>query len=251
MLYLSTGHVSFGVTASITSSIGIYDVLINFDLQSANEAAAVSTCENSSCTVWGDRFANHSAWAAAFYERFANGPQLRSNLLVGHVVFNSMVFVLMYIQLFKPGYGPAGFNHKILGRVSFAFLTIGLFCAVWLASEHAPVAEYGGRWTEFGFYSIATFVYGAATMGIIAIRSGDCEKHRIWMYRFVGSMSGSFLLFRVILFVIDPLLRNYEVAALLIVIWASAPLGIIIAEVIRRHLGHGTHQGMKNIAPGE
>jgi hypothetical protein len=49
-------------------------------------------------------------------------------------------------------------------------------------------------------------------------------------------MWGSFWLFRVMLFVLDPLLRDYEAVALLICIWFSAPLGLLIAEVIRRRL---------------
>ena len=53
---------------------------------------------------------------------------------------------------------------------------------------------------------------------------------------FIGSMWGSFWLFRVMLFVIDPMLRNYEAAAILICIWGSAPLGIVIGDMIRRRL---------------
>ncbi len=236
MLYLNLGYVIFGAPASIASFIGIYDVLINLGLHAASEAAAVSTCADNACTVWGDRFVNHSAWGTAFYDRFANGPEFRSTLLIGHIVFNSLVFVLMHVQLFRPGYGGSRASHRLLGRVTFVFLTISLFCAVWLASEHGSVAEYGGRMAEFGFYSMAAFVYGTAIMGIFAVRSGDAENHRIWMYRFIGSMWGSFWLFRVMLFVLDPLLRNYEAAALLIVIWSSAPLGILIAETVRRRL---------------
>jgi hypothetical protein len=79
-------------------------------------------------------------------------------------------------------------------------------------------------------------VYGSAVMGVMAIRKGDAITHRIWMIRFVGSMWGAFWLFRVMLFVLGPLLRNWEAAALLICIWFSAPLGILIAEVCRRRL---------------
>ncbi len=61
MLYLNAGYVISGATASITSFIGIYDVLINVGLNSAGEAAAVSTCADNACTVWGDRFVNHPA----------------------------------------------------------------------------------------------------------------------------------------------------------------------------------------------
>ncbi len=57
------------------------------------------------------------------------------------------------------------------------------------------------------------------------------------MIRFVGSMWGAFWLFRVMLFVLGPLLRNWEAAALLICVWFSAPLGIAIAELFRKRLG--------------
>ncbi len=142
----------------------------------------------------------------------------------------------MHVQLFRPGYGDARSMHKLLGRISFLFLTISVFCAVWLATEHGAVPEYGGKLAQYGFYSMSAFVYGCVIMGIAAIRSGDAAKHRIWMFRFVGSMWGSFWLFRVTLFVLDPLLRNYEATALLSVIWGSAPAGILIAEIIRRRL---------------
>lgn len=118
----------------------------------------------------------------------------------------------------------------------FACLTISLICAVWLASEHGPVAEYGGALSTYGFYSMAACVYLCAVMGVLAIRRGDNALHRVWMFRFLGAMWGSFWLFRVVLFIIDPILRNFEAAALLTVIWGSAPLGILIAELIRRKL---------------
>ena len=51
------------------------------------------------------------------------------------------------------------------------------------------------------------------------------------MFRYAGSMWGSFWLFRVMLFVLGPLLRDYNTASILICIWFSAPLGILIAAV--------------------
>ena len=251
MLFLNVGYVLSGVPASIASFIGIYDVLINIGLDPAGKAAAVTSCPDNACTVWGDRFTNHPAWGAAFYDRFANGPQLRSTLLYGHIIFNSLAFVLMHIQLFRPGFGASKNMHRQLGRVSFVFLTVSIICAVWLASEHAPVTEYGGRLSEYGFYSMSAFVYGCAIMGIVAIRSGDARKHRVWMYRFIGSMWGSFWLFRVMLFVLDPLLRNYEAAAILICIWGSAPLGILLAEIVRRRLDRSENREAATMVPAE
>lgn len=249
MLFLNVRYVIEGAPASIAFFIGIYDVLINLGFSAAEGAAAVATCAENACTVWGDRYVNHPAWGTAFYERFTTGPELRRTLLYGHVVFNSLVFVLMHVQLFRPG-GTSPM-HRLLGRASFVFLTISLFCAVWLASEHGPVGEYGGALSEYGFYSMAAFVYGTAIMGIVAIRSGDAARHRVWMWRFIGSMWGAFWLFRVMLFVLDPLLRNVEAAALLICIWGSAPMGILIAEVIRRRIDLPSGQSALGFVPAE
>ena len=236
MLFLNIGYFVNGVPASIASFIGIYDVLINIGLAQDTNAAAISQCADNACTVWGERFTNHPAWGTAFYERFANGPQFRSTLLYGHIAFNSIAFVLMHWQLFRPGYGEDQKTHRLVGRITFLSLTLSVICATWLASQHGPVTEYGGPLAQYGFYSMAAFVYACAVMGIIKARAGDMEAHRIWMFRFAGSMWGSFWLFRVMLFVIDPLLRNVESAAILICIWGSAPAGIVIAELIRRRL---------------
>jgi hypothetical protein len=80
-------------------------VLINLGL--SDPAAAVATCPQNACSAWGDRFAYHPAWGAAFHDRFANGSEFRSALLIGHVVCNSIVFVLMHVQLSAPA-GPRG-----------------------------------------------------------------------------------------------------------------------------------------------
>ena len=58
--------------------------------------------------------------------------------------------------------------------------------------------------------------------------------HRVWMIRFVGAMYGAFWLFRALLVVTGPLFREWETVSLLISIWASAPLGLLIAEGLRR-----------------
>ncbi len=234
MLYLNAGYVIYGPAASIANFVGIYDVLINLGLSDPVSAAAVSTCPDNSCSVWGNTFTNHPAWGVAFYDRFANGPELRSALLLGHVVCNSIVFVLMHVQMFFPG--GRGANHAILGRISFGILTVGVGCAAILAAQHGPVGEYGGALSTSGFFSMSIFVYATAVMGILAIRRQDTAQHRIWMWRFVGSMWGSFWLFRVLLFVIDPLFRDIEALAIQICIWGSAPAGILIAEMVRRRV---------------
>ncbi len=244
LLVLNVRYLIEGTVDSIAFFIGIYDVLDNLGVADAEGAAALAKCPDNACTVWGERYVNHPSWGVAFHDRFLNGSALRNNLLYGHLIFNSIVFVLMHYQLYATGSGSNPALHRTLGRVSFAFLTIGTICAVWLASEHGTVGEYGGNLSTYGFYSMSFVVYSCAVMGIMAIRNGNTETHRVWMIRFVGSMWGSFWLFRVMLFVLGPLLRDYEAAALLICIWFSAPLGVLIAEVIRRRMDQRAPSGV-------
>ena len=176
----------------------------------------------------------HPSWGVAFHERFLDGPQLRMNLLYGHIFFNSVAFALLHVQLLRPGTGVHRRGHRSIGRVAFGSVTLGTVFAVCLASEHGSVSEYGGLLSQLGFYSMSAFVFGTAVMGVRTVRRGDLASHRIWMIRYAGSMWGAFWLFRVMLVVTGPLLRNWETASLLISIWFSAPLGIVIAEIARR-----------------
>ena len=234
LLFLNVRYLTTGSANGIANFIGIYDVFDNIGLGRSEGAPALAQCADNACTVWGDRYVYHQSWGVAFYDRFANGPALRNNLLYGHIFFNTIAFVLMHYQLLRPGTGANPGRHRLLGRISFAAITIGTFFAVWLASEHGEVSEYGGSLAMWGFWSMSAFVYGTAIMGVVTIRRGDHQAHRTWMIRFAGSMWGAFWLFRVMLVVTGPLLRNYETASILISIWFSAPLGILIAEAFRR-----------------
>lgn len=235
MLVLNIGYFARGQAESIAFFISIYDVLINVGLTGEELPAAVATCPDNGCTVWGDTYETHSAWATAFHERFANGPGSRNGLLYGHIGFNSVAFLLAHVQLARPGTGGGekAARHRLIGRVSFAAVTIGTFCAVLLSAQHTTVTEYGGIWSMLGFFSMSFVVYGAAVKTVTTARSGDIASHRVWMFRYLGAMWGAFWLFRVMLFVLDPLLRNVEAAAILICIWFSAPLGVLISEWFR------------------
>jgi hypothetical protein len=236
LLLMNVRYLIEGAPAAIAFFIGIYDVLDNFGLRAGEGAAALATCPNNACSVWGNTYLNHPSWGTAFHARFVDGTDFRSLLLYAHLSFNSIVFVLMHVQLWRPGNGMNAAKHRIIGRVSFACLTIGTICALWLAGSHGSIDEYGGNLSMYGFWSMSVCVYGCAVMGVLAIRKGDREKHRIWMIRFAGSMWGAFWLFRVMLFVLGPVLRDYEAANILVCIWLSAPLGILIAEVVRKKL---------------
>lgn len=236
LLVLNSRYLIDGPPAAIAFFIGIYDVLDNLGVTASEGAAALMRCPDNACSVWGDRYLNHPSWGVAFHDRFLNGPELRTNLLYGHIIFNSIVFVLLHIQLFRPGFGSNRGWHRMIGRTSFGLLTVGTVCAIWLASEHGAVAAYGGNMAMVGFWFMSLCVYACAIMGVVAVRQGDHATHRVWMIRFAGSMWGSFWLFRVMLFVLGPLLRDWNTVALLICIWLSAPLGILIAEGFRRYL---------------
>jgi hypothetical protein len=229
-----------GPPAAIAYFVGIYDVFDNLGLDRTEGAPALAQCVDNACTVWGERYVNHPSWGVAFHERFLNGPQLRTNLLYAHIVFNSIAFVLLHVQMWKPGTGANRALHRIIGRISFTAVSLGTLCAVLLASEHGAVSQYGGNMAKLGFYSMAAIVYTAAVMTVVTARSGAIADHRRWTMWYAGSMWGSFWLFRVMLIVTGPLLRGFESVSLLLSIWLSAPLGIVIAEVFRRR-NRGIH----------
>ena len=234
LLVLNLGYFINGQPASIAHFISIYDLLDNLGVNPAVGAPALAACAENACST--SSHALHPSWGVAFYERFLNADALTTNLLYGHIGFNSVAFVLMHVQLFRPGYGAAKASHSLIGKLTFVAVTFGTICAVWLASQHAPIDSYGGVWSSWGFYEMSAVVWGCAAMGAAAAIRGDADAHRVWMIRFIGAMWGAFWLFRVMLFVLGPLLREWDAAAIQVCIWFSAPLGVLIAEVIRRRL---------------
>ena len=243
-LALNVRYFIEGPPDAIAFFIGIYDTFDNIGLSSNEGAAALASCPDNACTVWGDRYLQHPSWGVAFYDRFANASDLRTNLLYGHIAFNSIAFVLMHLQLARPGVGADRGRHQVLGRLTFAAVTIGTFFAVWLASQHGDVDDYGGILAQLGFYSMSMVVYGTAIAAAVTARRGDVANHRIWSIRFIGSMWGSFWLFRAMLIVTGPLLRGVNTLSIQLSIWLSAPLGVLIADVLRRR-GYLTGRGRR------
>lgn len=234
VVVLNVRYLFAGAEASLAFFVGIYDVLDNLGVDPSVGAASLASCAENACTVWGERYTLHAAWAVVFYEQVVNGPMLRTVLLYAHLVCNTVVFVLMHVQLARPG----GSNtwHKLVGRISFVLITIGTACAVWLSSDHGESEDPGAMIASIGFYSMSFFVYGSAVMGVLAIRRGDTVRHRIWMIRFAGAMWGAFWLFRLIPFIGGPFLRDVFGLDLLISLYFSTPVGILIAEIVRRKL---------------
>ncbi len=214
---------------AIAFFIGIYDVPDNLGVSHPATAAALGKCLDNACTVWGDRYAFHPTWGVAFYNRFLH-QGFRTDLLQAHILFNTIAFVLMMVQIALPGDGPHPARHRVLGYASLASLTLGVGCACLLAAEHGSVADYGGYFSVVGFWFLAACSYVCAIMGVVSIRRGDTAAHRRWMFRYAGAMWGAFWLFRVMLFVLGPILRDYNTVALLICIWFSGPLGILIGD---------------------
>ncbi|MEL6792393.1 MAG: hypothetical protein AAFP78_02990, partial [Pseudomonadota bacterium] len=159
LLVLNVGYFVNGATASIASFISIYDLLDNLGVDPSVGAPALAACPDNACSTWSSRYELHPSWGVAFYDRFANGDAMRTNLLYGHIGFNTAAFVLMHIQLFRPGYGAAKRRHGTIGKLTFAAVTLSVICASILASQHGPVESYGGSWSTWGFYSMSAVVF--------------------------------------------------------------------------------------------
>jgi Predicted membrane protein (DUF2306) len=229
---VNTRYLTDGIVAGITFFVGIFDVVVNIGANANERAAVVTTCANNACTVWVNMYTLHSTWAIAFYERFVNAPPLRTALLYGHIIFNTIALVLVTVQIMRPGRVYAG--HKALGRIAFVSLFISMVCAGWLASELSGISQYGGIWFELGLFGMIFLVLGSAVMGVAAIVRGDAVQHRVWMWRFAGGLWGSYWIFRAEMLIVDLLVRDTEGLTLSIASWTSVPLGIAIAEFVRR-----------------
>lgn len=224
-----------GAGDSIAFFVGIYDVLHNVGVSDNQQVAALTACvPGDDCSIWGSTYAQHPSWGVAFYRRFVDGNVGRLYRLYGHILFNTLAFVLMTFQLFNPGTAGKPRRHRWVGWASLAALALGVGSATLLASEHGPVSQYGGALSMYGFWFMGACVVGTALMGVVTARKGDYAAHGAWMFRYAGSMWGSFWFFRVLELVLGPILRNVETASILVCIWGSAPLGILVAEIILR-----------------
>ncbi|KAI9003879.1 putative membrane protein [Hyaloraphidium curvatum] len=231
LVFLNLRYFLEGPERGIAFFVALYDMLHNLGAGGSG-AAALATCADNSCSSW-SAYRWHPSWGVSFYNRFSSGNAVRETLLLCHIAGNSLAFLAMTVNMFRPGYGATAAAHKAVGYFSMLSLLVGVACACLLASEHGPIGNYGGERAKWGFYSMATCVYTSAAMGMLAIWKGDVPSHRRWMFRYAGSMWGSFWLFRVMEFLIGPLLRGWNTASILLDIWASAPLGILLAEAIR------------------
>ena len=151
----------------------------------------------------------------------------------------------MTFQLYFPGqytvdHSNADINrrHRVVGRLANISLVVGVTSAIFLALEHGDVPEYGGVWSKYGFLSMAVFVLGTASKGMVSILQpkkltmSDVQTHSQWMFRCAGSMWGSFWIFRAMELFLGPLLTSYRVLTIQLCMWSSAPLGILVAEII-------------------
>ncbi len=222
-----------GPPAAIAFFVGIYDAFDNVGLDQGEGANALATCADNACSVWGDEYTTHSSWGVAFYDRFVNASSLRTNLLYAHIGANTLSLLGMHYLLWRPGTGKNRKRHRLLGRITFGILTFGTISALALASEHGAVVDYGGMMAELGFYSMSAVVWGTALAAVLNARRGNIAAHRTWSIRAIGAMWGAFWLFRIMLVVTGPLLRNFNTASILISIWFSAPLGVLLAEYVR------------------
>jgi hypothetical protein len=121
LLFLNIRYLIEGAPSGIAFFVSLYDFFDNLGLSRGDAPLAMTTCANNACSLWGSTFELHQTWGVAFFDRFVEAPSLRTNTLYLHLACNSIVFVLMHIQLFKPGHTASGVNHAWLGRLTMMF----------------------------------------------------------------------------------------------------------------------------------
>ena len=245
-LTLNSRYFIDGPSASIAFFTGVYDVLYNFAADNVTTVSLIPCIEGEACSIFDyGSYPLHPNWAVAFYHRFTSATAWRTKLLMCHVGCNTVAFLLMTFQIYFPGqYTIDSSNvdinrrHRVVGRLANISLVVGVTSAIFLALEHGNVEEYGGVWSKYGFLSMAVFALGTAAKGMISILQpqkltlSDVQSHSQWMFRCTGSMWGSFWIFRGLELFLGPLLTSYRVLSIQLCMWTSAPLGILVAEII-------------------
>jgi hypothetical protein len=243
-----------GAGQGIVFFVGIYDVLVNIGLDKTAVPEAITTCAGNACTPWGDTYTHHSSWAVAFHERYTNGWPLRNAMLYTHLFFTTVAFILVHVQLALPPVKSSW--HKTLGKISFVSVVIGMFGAAYMTTSFTDLHEYGGVVAELGFWAMIAMVLGTATLGVMAIRRRDVVEHRIWMFRFAGAMWGAFWVFRLQMVILDPITRNFEGLTIGIPSIIATPMGILIADMVRKQLDrrqgkHNENTGASGVVAAE
>ena len=232
-IVLNGRYVVDGMEDGITYFTGIFDVIAHLGVAEGEQVAALTTCKDNACSVL-SQYETHPSWAVAFYDRFTEGTTMRSALLYGHIIFNTIALVTATLQIFRPGRQYAG--HKVMGRVSVIALVISLTCAGILTAELGDVNAYGHWWTVFGLYFLALNALIPAGIGVAKIMKQDYEGHRVWMWRYAGAIWGAYWIFRAEMMLVDLFIKNAEGFTLAVPSWTGGLIGIALAEVIRRRL---------------
>jgi hypothetical protein len=223
-----------GIPAAIKFFIAIYDPFDNLGIERDSKARdmleGLLMCEKNECSAWSNEtYSHHPAWGVAFYSRFVDGAHItRKRLLLGHIAFNSIAFILMHYQLLHTTDGKRLRFHRIIGYITLASSTIGLCCALVLSTEHGTVEEYGGYSAVYGWWWMSGLTYCCIIMGIYHALRQNYILHRKWMIRYIGAMWGAFWIFRVMILIGGPLLRTFRSLNVLLAVWCSVPLGIWI-----------------------
>lgn len=217
---------------SMSLVVSIADVTNNFGVNGDFQGLrALTTCVDNNCTAL-PFYTFHASWAVSLYERYAlASTQTRTMLIYTHIICQSVGFVLSLLLLKWDGLGHHSKYHAGLGYVAVILVAFGLLSACELASDHDDVPNYGGMYSRLGFWMMAIETFTPMVLGIKARQFGDIEGHRRWMIRYVGSMFGAFAIFRYVIHLTGPLLRQYNGASHLLAIWVCCPLGILIADL--------------------
>ena len=228
--YMNFQYGLYGVAHPISFFMSIYDVTYALGVDDFAQLAGMIKCSNNNtCTQLG-QYEYHPAWAAVFYDRFVLGDAVRRGRLYLHIWLNTVALVLGLVQFrgdLRKAYPRV---HRTVGWLATALCSVSVCSAMTLGVEHGTEEFYGGHLAVGGWFEMAACVLVPLVIGIRKAQQRDFAAHRRWMVRWNGAMWGAFLVFRAIFLVIGPLLRWHKNAEVLIAIWASAPIGMSVAE---------------------
>ncbi|CAK9090619.1 unnamed protein product [Durusdinium trenchii] len=148
-----------------------------------------------------------------------------------HVLSMTLALSISFLHIFV----LRGKIQRRAGQLSALSAAIGVPMGLVVGLTNTTSAAYGGMWAVYGWMWMAGSSFFLLSKGVLAVLQGQIKSHKRWMTRFYVSMWCDFLIFRLMLVVVTPFVRQCISCAFLPMIYLSPLIGLIAGELVLRN----------------
>ncbi|CAK9090514.1 unnamed protein product [Durusdinium trenchii] len=153
-----------------------------------------------------------------------------------HVLSMTLALSISFLHIFV----LRGKIQRRAGQLSALSAAIGVPMGLVVGLTNTTSAAYGGMWAVYGWMWMAGSSFFLLSKGVLAVLQGQIKSHKRWMTHFYVSMWCDFLIFRLMLVVVTPFVRQCISCAFLPMIYLSPLIGLIAGELVLRNKDNGS-----------